>query len=213
MFQERMISMTLDKDNEVAVQTLKLLLLISKWVFNINISKLSLSCWFLLSGVAPATTEHPRKCSARRTTRACSSVCTLHSAPLPPLQESYSFQGVWISFKRSQKTIRIHVCVRAQMRVWGCWECLFLSRLELQLGLGVWVGIGVRMEKLPGSARNRQDCFILMNTPANELKWCIFWWRFLPSKNVPTEFEDPTNSSGLDYGAPGAVIPSASKSF
>lgn len=30
MFQERMISMTLDKDNEVAVQTLKLLLLISK---------------------------------------------------------------------------------------------------------------------------------------------------------------------------------------
>lgn len=30
MFQDRMISMTLDKDNEVAVQTLKLLLLISK---------------------------------------------------------------------------------------------------------------------------------------------------------------------------------------
>lgn len=35
-----MISMTLDKDNEVAVQTLKLLLLISKWVVSVNISKL-----------------------------------------------------------------------------------------------------------------------------------------------------------------------------
>lgn len=30
VFQERMISMTLDKDNEVAVQTMKLLVLISK---------------------------------------------------------------------------------------------------------------------------------------------------------------------------------------
>lgn len=41
MFQERLISMTLDKDNEVAVQTLKLLLLISKSVSNIHISELS----------------------------------------------------------------------------------------------------------------------------------------------------------------------------
>lgn len=30
LFQDRMISMTLDKDSEVAVQTMKLLLLISK---------------------------------------------------------------------------------------------------------------------------------------------------------------------------------------
>lgn len=35
IFQDRMISMTLDKDNEVAVQTLKLLLLISKWVIHL----------------------------------------------------------------------------------------------------------------------------------------------------------------------------------
>lgn len=33
LIQERMISMTLDKDNEVAVQAMKLLILLSKWVF------------------------------------------------------------------------------------------------------------------------------------------------------------------------------------
>lgn len=31
LFQDRMISMTLDRDNEVALQTMKLLILISKW--------------------------------------------------------------------------------------------------------------------------------------------------------------------------------------
>lgn len=36
VLQDRMISMTLDKDNEVAVQTMKLLVLISRWVTSLS---------------------------------------------------------------------------------------------------------------------------------------------------------------------------------
>lgn len=63
----------------------------------------TLSSSYLLSGLTPDTSELPTKYSARRTTRASSSVSTRHSAPLPPLQESCSFQGMWISIKRSRK--------------------------------------------------------------------------------------------------------------
>lgn len=48
MVQERMISMTLDKDNEVALQTLKLLLLISKWVLKGHTSNSLLLFFFFV---------------------------------------------------------------------------------------------------------------------------------------------------------------------
>lgn len=43
-----MISMTLDKDNEVAVQTMKLLLLISKWVTSLFVITMTVKASFSL---------------------------------------------------------------------------------------------------------------------------------------------------------------------
>lgn len=49
VFQDRMISMTLDKDNEVAVQTMKLLLIISKWVTSLFVIIIIFKASFIFS--------------------------------------------------------------------------------------------------------------------------------------------------------------------
>ena len=81
-----MISMTLDKDNEVAVQTMKLLVLISKWV----ISKLFLFFVFfhfqsapliILCIKPPVTPQIIWWCSQSRGLQAAPPVCLLITAP------------------------------------------------------------------------------------------------------------------------------------
>lgn len=97
LIQERLISMTLDKDNEVALQTMKLLILISKWVF--------LSCFskhppFLLlqqqQQLTSLFSDPLMTCWRLRTTNNSFSLFIHHSALLRPLQGSWSSQGIYM---------------------------------------------------------------------------------------------------------------------
>lgn len=94
--------MTLDKDNEVAVQTMKLLVLISRWASFF----LSDFFWWQPAWTSPRSIsflEHLRMFSPLRTTIGSSSSFTAHSALLLQLQGSFSSQGTHTSIVNKKR--------------------------------------------------------------------------------------------------------------
>lgn len=80
VFQDRMMSMTLDKDNEVAVQTMKLLLLISKWVCCSHHFPQCFSTIFLCIKLL-LTPQNIWWCAQSKGLQAAAPVCLLFTAP------------------------------------------------------------------------------------------------------------------------------------
>lgn len=93
LIQDRMISMTLDKDNEVALQTMKLLILISRWVVLSWFSKHA-AYNFFWQELTSFSSDAMMTYWLLRTISSSFSLFTHHSAPLRPLQESWSSQGI-----------------------------------------------------------------------------------------------------------------------
>lgn len=100
LIQDRLISMTLDKDNEVALQTMKLVILISKWVFLSWFSKHPLD--FFWQELTCLSSDPLMMYWLLRTTNSSFSLFTHHSALLRPPQESWSSQGIekWILWSK-----------------------------------------------------------------------------------------------------------------
>lgn len=71
--------MTLDKDNEVAVQTMKLLVLISKWVCMLFSSNIPIVWWLMFC--VPLIPQNIWWCASSRGLQAAPPVCLLFTAP------------------------------------------------------------------------------------------------------------------------------------
>lgn len=115
LIQERLISMTLDKDNEVALQTMKLLILISKWVF-LSVCVFQ-SILHLLQQQLTSLSSDPLMMYWRlRTTNSSFSLFIHHSALLRPLRGSWSSQGIymWTALSKNKSN---------KQNIWVFTEC------------------------------------------------------------------------------------------